>query len=57
MLCLLVSTVVFFYGGFRVQEVARVVTALQFSRWLPDFVKKQWLFCWPGSAACVSRSP
>lgn len=37
MLFLLVSTVVFFYGGFRVQEVASVVTALQFSRWLPDF--------------------
>lgn len=37
MLFLLVSTVVFFYGGFRVQEVASVVTALQFSRRLPDF--------------------
>lgn len=37
MLSLLVSTVVFFYGGFRIQEVASVVTTLQFSRWLPDF--------------------
>ena len=36
MLFLLVSTVVFFYGGFRVQ-VASVVTVVQFSRWLPDF--------------------
>ena len=39
-----------------VQELASIVTAFQLSKWLPLFQKGQWLFWWPGSAACLSQS-
>lgn len=39
-----------------VQELASVVTAFQFSKWLPDFRRGSGFFWWPGSAACLSQS-